>query len=97
MDPRLHEAMIDRREAELDAWDAQMKKVKARIAEAEASARVQAIQALNSAREARDEAAAKLVEMREKGSEAAEELTAGFERAWHEASAAMQRARQAMN
>jgi hypothetical protein len=69
-------------EAQLDAWTADIDKMKAKAEMAEADARLEYHKSIESLRQKQQAAQAKLQEFRDAGDDAWEDLKAGVELAW---------------
>jgi predicted nucleic acid-binding Zn-ribbon protein len=79
--------------AKIDEWNADIDKMKVKMDAAEADAKIEYQQQLDEMRAQRDEAEAKLKEVREAGDEAWDDMKAGVDKAWSSISDAFERAR----
>lgn len=78
--------------AKLDQWDAEIDKMKAKVAEAEADTKIEYQKQLDELRAQRDDAEAKLDEIADASDDAWEDAKAGFDKAWDDISAAFEKA-----
>ena len=73
---------------QIDQWNAEIDKMKARFDEAEADAKIEYRKQLDAMRAQRDEAEVKLKEMRNASNDAWNDMQAGFDKAWDSMSGA---------
>lgn len=78
--------------AQLEAWDADIQKLKAKAKDAEADAKLQYNEEVAKLQSMRDDAAERLSELEAAGDDAWEDLKAGIENAWDSMSAAVKSA-----
>jgi chromosome segregation ATPase len=76
------EAYIEKLQAQLDEWDAEIKKLNAKAAKAQADAKLEYHEQIDRIRLQQQEARAKMDELRQSSEDAWEDLVAGMERAW---------------
>lgn len=76
------DAYIKKFKAQLEQWDAQIDRLEAKAREASADAKIEYEQQLRQIRERRDEARAKIDELRRAGGEAWEDIKDGADEAW---------------
>ncbi|BCA78558.1 coiled coil domain-containing protein [Desulfuromonas sp. AOP6] len=76
------EAYEKKLQAQLDEWDAEIKKLKAQADKAGADAQIKYHQQIEELESMRKSAAAKLTELKNAGDDAWEDLRAGIESAW---------------
>jgi len=79
-------------EARLDEWKAEIEKLKAKAAGAEADAQLQYEKEIDNLQKRQAEARQKLEELRKAGDDAWEDMKAGIENAWSELQDAMGKA-----
>lgn len=78
----MKKAYEDKLQAQLDEWNAEIGKLKARADKAGADAKLEYYKQIENLREQQQEAKAKLDELRRAGEDAWEDLKAGMENAW---------------
>ena len=78
----MKQAYVEKIQASLNDWDAEIEKLKARADEAKADAKIKYYQQHEKLREEQREAQAKLDELRASGDDAWEDMKAGVESAW---------------
>ena len=86
------DAYIAKAKAKLDQWNADIEKLQAKAAEAEADAKIEYDKQIADLRKQRDEAEAKMKELREASDEAWGDMKAGFDKAWDSVSGAFDKA-----
>jgi len=77
-------AYEEKLDAQLEEWNAQIALLKARTAKGKAEVKIEYIKTIESLQRRRDEASAKLDELKSAGDEAWEDLKTGAEKAWAE-------------
>jgi len=87
------DAYVQKMQAKLDEWNAEIDKLQAKAAQAEAESRLEYQKQINNLREKRQEAEKKLAQVREAGGGAWEDLKAGAQLAWDAMEAALKSAR----
>ncbi len=80
----LKEAYLEKREAELNEWDAEIKKLEAKAAKAKAVTKIQYYEHLRSLRTKRETAQEKLLELKKASGEAWKSVKVGVESAWQD-------------
>ncbi len=88
------EQYVEKAQARIDQWNADIEKLQGKANEARADAKIQYEDQLKELRAQRDEAKAKLEEMAEASDSAWNDMKAGFERAWENASKAFDSAKE---
>lgn len=76
------QAYVDKIQARLNEWDAEIEQLKARAAHAGAAARIASERQLDMLREEQREAQAKLDDLRAAGDDAWQDMKTGVEQAW---------------
>jgi len=82
------EQYIEKAKAKLDQWNAEIDRVQAKAKAAEADAKIEYQKQLEEMRVKRDEAEARLKELRDASDDAWTDMKAGFDRAWDSLSSA---------
>ncbi len=77
------EAYIQRLQAQLDEWGAEIQKLKAKAGKAEADARIEYHEILEDLKEKQEKAKGKIKELRQAGDEAWKDMRSGIENAWN--------------
>ncbi len=85
-------AYVEKIQARLNQWDAEIENLKAKAAEAGADAKIKYYQKIDTIQEKQQEAQSKLDELRRAGDDAWIEMRSGVERAWKELEDATQKA-----
>lgn len=80
-------------EAQLDGWNADINKLKAKAENADAEARIKYYSQLDELKEKRNAASDKLDELKEASDQAWEDIKAGVESAWKDLDESVRRAR----
>ena len=93
----LKEAYIEKLDAQLRQWNAQIDLLKAKADKAEAGAKIELHKQLNTVRAQQEAAQAKLKELRAVSEDAWETLKDGAERAWRELKVAVESAASKFN
>ena len=83
---------VAKAKARLDQWNADIEKLRAKAAEAEADAKIEYSKQIEDLRKQRDEGEAKLKEMRDASDDAWKDMKAGFDKAWDGVSNAFDKA-----
>lgn len=83
---------VEKAKARLDQWNADIDKLQAKAAEAQADARIEYEKQITQLRKQRDEAEAKLKEMSAAGEDAWRDMKTGFDKAWDDAASAFEKA-----
>lgn len=83
---------IEKAQARLNQWNAEIHKLEAKMDEAEADAKIEYQNQLEEMRKQRDEAEAQMREMQNASDEAWSELQSGFDKAWDDISTAFESA-----
>lgn len=78
------QAYIEKMKAKLDEWNADIDKLEARARDAEADARIRLHQQLDELKATREDAARRVRELQDAGSDAWESMRQGAEAAWEE-------------
>ncbi|MGY6550293.1 MAG: sll1863 family stress response protein [Erythrobacter sp.] len=86
------EAYIAKAKARMDQWNADIDKLQAKAAEAEADARIQYEDQLAELRKQRDEAEARMKELASASDDAWQDLKAGFDATWDNMTGAFEKA-----
>jgi len=84
---------IDKAKARLEQWEAEIDKLKARMDEAGADARIEYREELDDLRKRRTEAKEKLSKLADAGDDAWDDVRQGLEAAWDKAESAFKKAR----
>ncbi len=87
------EAYLQKTEARIDEWNAELSKLKAKAAQAKAQAKIEYFKQIEILDAHMEEAQKKFAELQMQGGEAWKELRAGVDRAIEELGAAVERAR----
>ena len=87
-------AYVDKMQAKVDEWSAEIAKLEARARGAEADARINCEEQLQRMRKQRDEAQAHMRELQRASDEAFDDVRAGFESAWDSMADAFRKATQ---
>jgi chromosome segregation ATPase len=77
------EAYIQKLQAQLDEWGAEIKKLKAKAGKADADAKIEYHKIIEDLREKQDKAKEKMKELRQAGDEAWKDMKTGIENAWN--------------
>lgn len=88
----LRDEYVQKMKAQLDQWNAELQKLEAKTAEAQADAKIKFERELVELRQRRDEAQKKLVELQKAGDEAWQDMVQGTERMWNAMNDAFQKA-----
>lgn len=83
------EAYVEKVQAQLDQWNADLKKLKAKADEAEADAKIQIQNEIEKVEAKQAETREQLQKLRSASDDAFEDMKAGFESAWGSMSKAM--------
>lgn len=78
----MKEAYEKKLQSQLDEWDAEIDKLKAKAVSAEADAQLEYYKQIEELRSMKDAASEKLGELKEAGDDAWEDLKAGIDSAW---------------
>lgn len=89
----MKQAYVEKVQARLNEWDAEIEKLKARAEGAEADAKIEYHEQIETLREEQREAQAKLDELRAAGDNAWEDMKAGVQQAWDSLEHAAEKAR----
>ena len=89
---RDRQAYIDKLKAQLDQWNAEIRKFEAKAREAQADQRIRRDEAVDDMHQRRDEAQKMLKRVQEASAASWEDLRTGFDAAWSDVSKAMDRA-----
>lgn len=84
---------IEKARAQLDQWNAEIEKLKAKANEAESDAKIRYQKQIEELRAQRDEAEKKMKEMQRAGDDAWQDMKAGFDKAWDDLGKAFENAR----
>ena len=78
----MKQAYVQKLQAQMNDWNAEISKLKAKAEGAEADAQLEYYKQIEELREQQQDAQAKLNELREAGEDAWEDLKAGIDNAW---------------
>lgn len=78
----MKQAYVEKVQARLNEWDAEIEKLKARADKAEADAKIAYLEQIETLREEQREAQSKLDDLRAAGDDAWEDMKAGVQNAW---------------
>jgi uncharacterized coiled-coil DUF342 family protein len=80
------EAYIQKLQAQLDEWGAEIQKLKAKAGKANADAKIEYHNTIDGLKEKQDKAENKMKELRQAGDEAWKDMKTGIETAWNDLS-----------
>lgn len=78
----MKDAYEQKLQAQLDEWSAEIKKLKAKVDNAEADTQIEYYKQIEEIRSMQESASKKLVELKDAGDDAWEDLKAGIDSAW---------------